>query len=192
MRVEVGTLAPIDVVQAEAEAATRRQTLAQLEAQAQTAELALKRLIVVGHGRSALVGAAQPGGSADARPSSRIDSRRRCATRWPTAPTSIERKRNLEITDANLALLEEPDAARRQPGRPTTACQGIGGTRIIREGTGGAVIERFLADTRTRSDLIGGASTRRGPSRCSSAIRSAPTRRRRSTQRAPHRRSSRA
>ncbi|MGE0445477.1 MAG: TolC family protein [Vicinamibacterales bacterium] len=47
-RVEVGTMAPLDVVQAEAEAATRRQALAQAEATWRTAELALKRLIVNG------------------------------------------------------------------------------------------------------------------------------------------------
>lgn len=47
-RVEVGTLAPLDIVQAQAEAATRRQNLAAAEATAQTAELALKRYIVSG------------------------------------------------------------------------------------------------------------------------------------------------
>jgi len=47
-RVEVGTLAPLDIVQAQAEAATRRQNVAAAEATAQTAELALKRYIVSG------------------------------------------------------------------------------------------------------------------------------------------------
>jgi outer membrane protein len=47
-RVEIGTMAPLDVVQAQAEAATRRQTVAQAEATWRTAELALKRLIVSG------------------------------------------------------------------------------------------------------------------------------------------------
>jgi outer membrane protein len=47
-RVEVGTLAPLDIVQAEAEAANRRQTLAVAEATLHTAELALKRYIVSG------------------------------------------------------------------------------------------------------------------------------------------------
>ena len=47
-RVEVGTMAPLDVVQSEAEAATRVQALAQAEATLRTAELALKRLIVNG------------------------------------------------------------------------------------------------------------------------------------------------
>ena len=47
-RVEVGTLAPLDVVQAQAEEATRRQTVTQTVAARRTAELALKRLIVNG------------------------------------------------------------------------------------------------------------------------------------------------
>lgn len=47
-RVEVGTLAPLDVVQAQAEQATRRQAVATTEAARRTAELALKRLIVNG------------------------------------------------------------------------------------------------------------------------------------------------
>ena len=47
-RVEVGTLAPIDVVQAEAEAANRRQIVAQTEAALATAQLSLKRLLVTG------------------------------------------------------------------------------------------------------------------------------------------------
>ncbi|MCU0255915.1 MAG: TolC family protein, partial [Vicinamibacterales bacterium] len=48
VRVEVGALAPIDVYQAESEAASRRQSLAQAESAARTAELALKRLVVSG------------------------------------------------------------------------------------------------------------------------------------------------
>ena len=47
-RVEIGTMAPLDVVQAEAEVATRRQIVAQAEATWRTAELSLKRLIVNG------------------------------------------------------------------------------------------------------------------------------------------------
>ena len=47
-RVEVGTLAPLDVVQAEAEEANRRQAVATTSAARRTAELALKRLIVNG------------------------------------------------------------------------------------------------------------------------------------------------
>lgn len=47
-RVEVGTMAPIDVVQAQSQAATQRQNLAVAEGTRRTNELALKRLIVGG------------------------------------------------------------------------------------------------------------------------------------------------
>ncbi len=47
-KVEIGTMAPIDVVQAQAEEATRRQALVTAEATRRTNELALKRLIVSG------------------------------------------------------------------------------------------------------------------------------------------------
>ncbi len=46
LRVEVGSLAPLDILSAQAEAATRRQNVANAEASWQTAELTLKRLIV--------------------------------------------------------------------------------------------------------------------------------------------------
>ena len=45
-RVEIGTLAPIDIVQAQSEAAARRQSLAQAQQVLRTNELALKTLIV--------------------------------------------------------------------------------------------------------------------------------------------------
>jgi outer membrane protein TolC len=47
-RVEIGTMAPIDVVQAQSQAATQRQNLANAEGTRRTAEIALKRLIVGG------------------------------------------------------------------------------------------------------------------------------------------------
>ncbi len=47
-RVEIGTMAPIDVVQAQSQAATQRQNLATAEGTRRTTELALKRLIVGG------------------------------------------------------------------------------------------------------------------------------------------------
>ena len=47
-RVEVGTMAPIDVVQAQSQAATQQQNLVAAVGTMRTAELALKRLIVAG------------------------------------------------------------------------------------------------------------------------------------------------
>jgi len=49
-RVEVGTMAPIDVIQAQSQAATQRQNLANAEGTRRTNELSLKRLIVDGTG----------------------------------------------------------------------------------------------------------------------------------------------
>lgn len=48
VRVEIGTMAPLDVVQAQAEEAIRRQAVTQTRAARRTSELALKRLIVNG------------------------------------------------------------------------------------------------------------------------------------------------
>ena len=47
-KVEIGTMAPIDVVQAQSQAAAQRQTLVGAEGTMRTAEIALKRLIVSG------------------------------------------------------------------------------------------------------------------------------------------------
>ena len=47
-KVEIGTMAPIDVVQAQAQAAQQRQALVTAEGSRRTAEIALKRLIVSG------------------------------------------------------------------------------------------------------------------------------------------------
>jgi len=48
MRVEIGTMAPIDIIQAQAEEANRRQQLVTAQATQRNNELALKRLIVTG------------------------------------------------------------------------------------------------------------------------------------------------
>jgi outer membrane protein len=152
VRVEVGTLAPIDVILAEAEAAARRQTLAQVEAQARTAELTLKQLIVSG--------TSDPVWAVRLSPVDRptmteqpvpLEAALRNAL---TARTDLtERRRNLEITDANLALLKN----QRMPSANLVANyggQGIGGTRIIREGTGGPVIETIPGGYVDALDLL--------------------------------------
>lgn len=138
IRVEVGTLAPIDVVQAEAEAASRRQTLAQLVAQSQTAELALKRLIVSG--------TSDPLWSSKLTPVDRptlteqpVSIEQALRTALDNRTDLVERKRNLEITDANMGLLKNQRMASANL-VASYGGQGIGGTRIIREGTGGPII----------------------------------------------------
>ena len=90
-RVEVGTLAPLDVVQAQAEQATRRQAVATAATTRAHREIVAEATHRQRHRRSVL--GRQP--RAD-RSSRRSDPdagrrRRRCAGRWRTAPTSSSR-----------------------------------------------------------------------------------------------------
>lgn len=139
IRVEVGTLAPIDIVQAEAEVATRLQEEAQGEAEARTAELALKRLIVAG--------ADDPRWRALIRPVDRpafapvpidLDGalRRALDARLDLA----ESRKQLQANDLSLKLLGN----QRLPAADVSASyglQGIGGARLIRDNTlGGQVV----------------------------------------------------
>jgi outer membrane protein len=89
-RVEVGTMAPIDVVQAQSQAATQQQLLVAAIGSMRTAELALKRLIV--------------GGTQDANWSVRLDPTDRPDFR--TEPVDIEaavRRALSERTDLQIA-----------------------------------------------------------------------------------------
>jgi outer membrane protein TolC len=140
IRVEVGTLAPIDVVQAEAEVASRLQDEAQGEAQARTAELALKRLIVSG--------AEDPRWRARIRPVDRpvftpapidVDAALRHAldARLDLAQT----RRQLTANDLSLKLLGN----QRLPAADVSASyglQGIGGARLLRDSNlGGQIVD---------------------------------------------------
>jgi outer membrane protein TolC len=84
-RVEIGTMAPIDVVQAQSEQATRRQALVTAQSTRRTAELALKRLIVGGTERS------RTGRRRSTRSIARTSSRRRSTSRRPYGARSSER-----------------------------------------------------------------------------------------------------
>jgi outer membrane protein TolC len=145
-------MAEIDVVQAEAEAATRRQTVAQAEATWRTAELSLKRLIV--------------GSTEDPLWRARIDPTDRPS--FNPAPVDVEAavrraldqrtdlvqsRKVLESTDTNLRFLRNQSL----PGVDLVASyglQGIGGTSFIRAGGLGSPIVQTIpggyADALTR------------------------------------------
>jgi len=103
-RVEIGSMAPIEIVQAQAEEATRRQQLVNAEATLRNNELALKRLIVSGTEdtlwKATIVPSDQP--TVTAQP---IDLegavRNALSQRTDLAVT----KKNLEATDVNLRSL---------------------------------------------------------------------------------------
>src|SRR5688572_15974443 len=128
-RVEVGTLAPLDVVQAQAEQATRRQTVAQTAAARRTAELSLKRLIVNGTDDPLWVSSIEP---VD-RPtyaSAPVDVAT-AVRRALTTRTDLETaRRQLQANDISLANLVD----QQMPALDLTASygvQGIGGTQFI-------------------------------------------------------------
>jgi outer membrane protein len=129
-RVEVGTLAPLDVVQAQAEQATRRQAVATTQAAVSTAELALKRLIVNGTDDPYWVASLEP---VD-RPTYSTESldvagavRKALSSR-----TDIEQSRKqIESNDVSLKNLSD----QRLPALDVTASYGlagIGGPQFVR------------------------------------------------------------
>jgi outer membrane protein len=133
-RVEVGTMAPIDVVQAQSEAATRRQTLVTAEATRQTTQLALKRLIVSG--------TQDPNWNAQLDPTDRPEFRPEtidvtgAVTRALSGRTDLAiAKKNLDANDVTVKLLKnqllpQVDFVGRY------GLVGRGGTQITRNGTG--------------------------------------------------------
>ena len=136
-RVEVGTLAPLDVVQAQAEQANRRQAVAQTRAATRTAELALKRLIVNGTDDPLFTATIEP---VD-RPTFSSDTvdvatavRRALASR-----TDLEQaRRTLQSNDISLRNLSD----QRLPALDLTASYGVvgvGGPQFIRDRSSGSL-----------------------------------------------------
>jgi outer membrane protein TolC len=138
-RVEAGAMAPIDVVEAQAEAAARRQALAQVEATALTVELALKRLIVEGTEdplwRAKLVATDRP----QFRPEP-IDIDGAVAAALSKRTDLEQAQRQLESTDVTLKYLRNSSLPALDA-VATYGLQGLGGTQFIRQGSGlGSVI----------------------------------------------------
>lgn len=104
-RVEIGTMAPIDVVQARAEEATRRQQLVTAQATLRNNELALKRLIVSGTDddlwRATIVPSDRP--TITAQP---LDLEAAVRTALSQRTDLTITKKNLQSTDIQLQNLE--------------------------------------------------------------------------------------
>jgi outer membrane protein TolC len=137
-RVEIGTMAPIDVVQAEAEAATRRQALTQAEGAMRTAELALKRLIVSGTEdplwRASLVPTDRPDLT-----SASIDIEGALRKALETRTDLQQARRQLESNDITLQqftnqMLPALDLV------TTYGLSGLGGTQYARSNLGGNIL----------------------------------------------------
>lgn len=141
-RVEIGTLAPIDVVSAQAEAASRRNTLVQSQATVRTAELVLKRLIVSGTEDPLWTASINPVDRPSTAPEPiNIES---AVARALADRTDLQQsKNNLKISDINLRT--QVDATRPQLNlNANYGLSGLGGPFLQRTGavdpiTGGPV-----------------------------------------------------
>ncbi|MEE2790731.1 MAG: TolC family protein [Acidobacteriota bacterium] len=140
-RVEIGTLAPIDVVQARSEAAARRQTLAQAEQTLATAELTLKQLIVGGtddeYWGATLIPVDRP--DLDIEPVNLEEALRRALNERTDLARS---RRQLDINNVNLSAMRN-NTLPAVDLVGTYQLQGQGGTRYLRSGLGGAVTRQI-------------------------------------------------
>lgn len=139
-RVEVGTLAPLDIVQAQAEAAARRQNLAAAEATAATAELALKRYLVSGTDDPLWRQSIRPVDLPSLAPApTDIEGAIRRAIAGRTDMNTA--RKNLDTNDVNLRYFKNQSL----PSLDLNAnygLQGLGGTAFIRQpgNLGGAIL----------------------------------------------------
>ena len=116
IRVEVGTMAPMDVVQAEAEEATRQQALTTATATMRTAELSLKRLIVSGTNDPLWAQHIEPVDRPDFQTG--VDRRRRRrALGAPAAHRSADRAQRLRVEQRAAEVAARSGAARRRRAR---------------------------------------------------------------------------
>jgi outer membrane protein len=133
IRVEVGTMAPMDVVQAEAEEATRQQALTNANATMRTAELALKRLIVSGTN--------DPLWSQRIDPTDRPDYQDASVDVEAALRTALQQRTDLQIARNNFETNNVLLKSQRNSALPdvdalvTYGASGLGGTQWILSGT---------------------------------------------------------
>ena len=137
-RVEIGTLAPLDVRTSEAEAANSRLALVQAEATVRTNELALKRLIVSGTDDPLWTSSLNPTDRPPTTPEAlNVDA---AIARALKERTDLQQsKNNLKISDINLQ--NQVESTRPQLDIiGTYGLSGIGGTQFIRSQTIGGTV----------------------------------------------------
>ena len=133
-RVQVGTMAPIDVIQARAQAASALQNLVVAQANMRTLELALKRLIVNG--------TQDPNWNATIDPVDRPDFRAEqidvdAAIRKAVSQRTdlMIAQKNVQANDVTLKYLDDQTKPQADF-QANYGLSGIGGTQIVRTGTG--------------------------------------------------------
>jgi outer membrane protein TolC len=133
-RVEVGTMAPIDVIQAQSQAATQRQNLAVALGTLRTSELVLKRLIVSGTQDPNWSAAIDPVERPDFVPA--VIDVTAAVKRALDARTDLAQvRKNLEVNNVTLKFLHNQTLP-QVDGVLRYGVTGLGGTQFITSGTG--------------------------------------------------------
>lgn len=138
IRVEVGTMAAMDVVQAQAEEATRQQTLTAATATMRTSELALKRLIVSGTNDPLWAQHIDPVDRPEFQPVT-VDVE--AAVR-----TALQQRTDLQVARNNMNsnnVILKSFRDQKLPQVDLTATygmQGIGGTQYLFQGSGATAV----------------------------------------------------
>lgn len=133
-KVEIGTMAPIDVVQAQSQAAQQRQALVTAEGARRTAEIALKRLIVSGTADPLWTSTIEPVDRPDFRPEP-IDVVAATKRALSTRTDVLQARKNMEANDVMLRLLDNQKLPQVDL-QTRYATTGIGGNRLITSGGG--------------------------------------------------------
>jgi outer membrane protein len=138
IRVEVGTLAPMDIISAQAEAATRRQTLTQSEATRRTTELVLKRLVVGSTEDKLWKATIDPTDAVQVLPQN-IELEAAVVKALGQRTDLVSSRKQLESNDISLRYLRN----QMLPGldlAATFGTRGLGGNQFIRDGNNGPII----------------------------------------------------
>jgi outer membrane protein len=130
-KVEIGTMAPIDVVQAQSQAAQQRQAVVTAEGTRRTAEIALKRLIVSGTSDPLWTATIEPVDRPDFRPEP-IDLSGATQKALSSRTDVLQARKNLEANDITLRLLNNQKLPQVDL-QTRYATTGIGGTTFITE-----------------------------------------------------------
>jgi outer membrane protein len=133
-KVQIGTMAPIDVVTAQAQAAAQQQTLVTAQGTARTAEITLKRLIVSGTNDPLWTSTLDPVDRPDFSPAP-IDVNAAMQKAETTRSDVLQAKKTLAINDVTLKFLHDQTLPQADlVGR--YGLIGQGGTQYITSGSG--------------------------------------------------------
>ncbi len=127
-RVQVGTMAPIDVVQAQAQAAAAQQNLVTAQASQRTAELALKRMIVSGTQDPNWNATLDPSDRPEFRPEA-IDIEAAVRRALSQRTDLMIAQKNVQANDVTLRYLDDQTKPQADF-QATYGFAGVGGTQL--------------------------------------------------------------